>query len=99
MDAEEDNQDFRLFDSAIYSLESVMFLLRSTIAVARTRASSFLTMLTEDVIYRFLPFCENEGHWCIKIGFTTLTHPFIVYTKKVFYFTTYHSITAQNIKH
>ena len=28
--------------------------------VARTRASSFLTMLTEDVVSRFLPFCENE---------------------------------------
>ena len=44
MDAEEDDQDLRLLDSAVYSLESVMFLLRSkgsfhpSIAVARTRA-------------------------------------------------------------
>ncbi len=29
VDAEEDNQDFRLLDSTVYPLESVMFLLRS----------------------------------------------------------------------
>lgn len=31
VDAEEDNQDFRLLDSTVYPLESVMFLLRSVI--------------------------------------------------------------------
>ena len=29
VDGEEDDQDFRLLDSAVYPLESVMFLLRS----------------------------------------------------------------------